>query len=632
MDSKHKEQQVIGSTAISIVLVLAIIVAINVIASNLFFRLDITEEKLYTLSDGTRKIVEKVETPITIKYYFTKSSTQVPLVYKNYGNKIGELLDEYQSINPDNIALEVFDPQPDSDEEEWAKKYGLQAAAVGTEQFMMGVVVIQEDKEQVIPFMDPRREKFLEYDITQLILQSHQEKEKTIGVLSSLPVMGSKPNQMQLMQGQRGAPKWVFLQELEKTFELKEVKPDVQEIDKDISILLLIHPKTLSEAAIYAIDQFVMRGGELVAVVDPNARSDQQAAQMARMGQMANAGSDLKKLFKHWGVKYDASKLLGDQDHASQVNAGNGVIPFYLWHTLDTSSFNQELIATKELETMLVIEPGGFTLEEKSPLKLNSLIQSSTKAGFIDSYLMRFTQPMALNKKVKPDGTAYTIAGILNGELTSAFEKRPEPKKEEGKENEAPKAINAHLAKTEDKAKILLITDVDFLADQFAVDQFQFLGQVINQPKNDNLAFFVNMVEFLGGAEEMMQIRSRGKFSRPFTRFLELEKIAQAQYQEAEEQLSGKLKEVQDQLSKLNVQQGSETVVLSKEQVDKIKEFRNKEKETQTELRKIRKLLRQDIEAEKTALTLLNLLIVPALFTLFGVFLYLRRFQRHNVK
>lgn len=623
-----------GSTAISIVLVLIIIVAINVISAGLYSRLDITEENLYTLSEGTENIVEKIATPLTLKYYLSKNLESLPIVYKNYGKKISELLNEYQNLNPEMIRLETYDPKPDSDEEVWAKKYGLSGVDLSNgEKFYMGLVITQEDRELNIPMMDPRREQFLEYDITQMLLQLSQKKDKKIGILSSIPVMGVAANRMQQMQGQRNQPKWFFIQELEKTFKIETIASAAQEIAADISILIVIHPKKLSENTLYAIDQFVLKGGELIVLVDPNARVDPTAAMMAQMGQMPQASSDLEKLFKHWGVDYQASKILGDKEHPTRVNAGGsvGVVSYTLWHSLNRDSFEQDLIATKELEDMLLIEPGGFMLQKSSPLKLQPLIKSSTSTGLVENIMIRFADPLKINNQVKPTGKSYILAGILSGKLTSAFSKRPAAPKSEGKGQ--PEKIGQpkpHLSDGIKESKILLITDVDFISDNYSVEQFNLLGQVYSQPKNDNLTFMVNMVEFLGGAGEMMGIRSRGRFRRPFTHFLMLEKNAQVKYQAAESRITTQLKEVQEKLSKLNVQKGTNKIVLTKEQIEKIKQFKEEEKKTKTELRKIRKLLRQDIESEKTNLTLINLTIVPILLILTGLFLYYRRFRKKS--
>lgn len=638
MTEKKKGKLKFGSTATNVILIFVIIIAVNIIAASLYFRWDITEENLYTLSEGTEKIVNGLERPITLKYYMTKNVSGLPMTYKNYGKKINELLIEYRNLNPEMINLEVYDPQPDSDAEVWAGKYGLKGIDLGTgERVYMGLVAVQEDNEVALPFMDPRREKFLEYDITQLIVQARQDRDKVIGVMSTLPVMGTQPNQMQMMQGQRGAPKWAFIEELEKTFRIEELQTDVRDIDDEIDILMVIHPKNLSESTQYAIDQFLLRGGELIVLVDPNSRSDQMAAMASRMGRMSMASSNLEKLFKHWGVQYQDSKIIGDLKHATRVNAGEniGVLSYSLWHSLDSSSFNQELIATKDLDSMLFVEPGGFTMEEDSPMKLNTLISTSKQSGLIDSYMTRIGDPVSINKKVVPDNKQYAMAGILNGKVTSAFAQRPEPPKEGAQENggendgQDDKNLKPHISESRESVKVLLITDTDFISDPFSVERFNLMGQIFMQPKNDNLNFMVNMVEFLGGAEALMQIRSRGRFNRPFTRFEELQQEAQAEYQEAEERLSAKLKEVQDKLSKLNVDEGTNKIVLTKEQIEKIEQFREEEKKTKSELREIRKLLREDIEYEKTVLTMLNLLIIPLILMITGLVLYYRR-NRHN--
>lgn len=613
---------------------LIIIVAINVIAAGLYFRWDITEEKVYTLSDGSEKIVGKIKTPVTLKYYFTSNLESLPLTYKNFGKKIGELLEEYRNLNPEMIQLEIYNPKPDSDEEEWARKYGLTGADLGNgERLYMGLVITQEEREMNIPLMDPRREQFLEYDITQILLQLSQKKDKKIGILSSIPVMGSKPNRFQQMQGQQNTPKWAFIEELEKTFNVETVQPTIQEIPADISILMVIHPKNLSDSALYAIDQFTLKGGELIILVDPNCRIDPTAAMMAQMGQMPQASSHLDKLFKHWGIEYKSGSILGDKDHPTRVNAGGaiGAVSFSLWHTLTGDSFEKDLIATRELEEMMLIEPGGFTMMKTSPLKLQPLIRSSTNTGLIEAMMIRFSDPLNLNKQVKPTGTSYMMAGILTGKLSSAFSKRPDPPKKDEKDKQPARTDFApHLAKGKIESKILLVTDVDFISDNFSVEQFNLLGQTFRQPRNDNLNFMINMVEFLGGAQEMMGIRTRGRFRRPFTHFLMLEKNAQVKYQAAESRISAQLKTVQEKLSQLNVQKGTNKIVLTKEQIEQIKQFREEEKKTKAELRKIRKLLRQDIESEKSTLTLLNLIVVPVLLILLGLLLYYFRFHKQT--
>ena len=628
-----KGQKIIGSTAGAIALIVVIVIAINVISSSVFFRADITEDNLYTLSQGSKNIVSNLKYPTTVKYYFSKSSATLPIVYKNYGNKIAELLAEYEAVNPGKLIFEQFDPRPDTDEDEWARKYGVTAMPLGTgEEVFLGLVIVQEGMEKVIPVLDPRREQFLEYDISEALLGVDRKKTKVIGIMSSLPAMGKTPDTLQRLQGHPAAEKWAFISEIEKSSKIVSVEPTEMEIDASINTLIVIHPKHLSEIAQYAIDQFVMRGGDLIVMVDPNARVDEAAAAMAQMGGMGQrpqAGSNLEKLFQHWGIQYSPDKILGDKDRPSRINTGAyGVVAYSLWHTLNQEAFNKDLVATKDLDSMLLVEPGGFSLFPNSPLQLKPLIQSSINAGFIESFVTRFTPPNALNNQLKTDGKNHTIAGILSGDLTSAFDKAPESGSEDKKEK---KPISAHRSKTIGKANILMITDVDFIEDRFSVEKFNILGQTMMRPRNDNLAFMVNMVDLLGGATELMKIRSRGKFQRPFTRFLELERRSQLQFQEAEGRIQEKLRAVQQKLSKLTVQEGTNKVVLSKEQINQIRQFRDEEKKTRSELKEIRKLLRKDIETEKTTLTLLNLLFVPILISIIGILLYVRRFRYKKV-
>ncbi|MDX2468968.1 MAG: GldG family protein [SAR324 cluster bacterium] len=599
------------STALNIFLVLVLVVAVNIIASAIFFRIDVTEEGLYTLSDGSKKVVESVKKPVTLKFYFSKDAAQVPLSFKAYGKQVKELLQEYEAVNPEKLHLEIYNPTPDSDEEEWAQKYGLTGAEIGGgDLFFMGLVAIVEENEAVMPIFDPRREENLEYDISQLILQATKPEQGKLGIVTSLPLMGSGAGMAGV--GQQAQPPWAFISELEKSFELVELKAS-EEIPDDISIVMVFHPKGFSPLEEYNLEQFLLGGGQLAIFVDPNARVDQHAARMAQMGKPGQGSSSLPLLFHHWGIEYDKGLILADPLRSAKVSVkGLGVTPYYIWHSLSKSAFNSEIVATKDLQNMLLPEPGSFRLTKVSPLKLTPLISASKEAGSIEAYLTAFTGVMQINEKVKADGKEHNIAAILKGELTSAFEKLPDG------------VVNPeHIAKGQ--GTIFIMADVDFIADPFSVDRFEFLGQAILQPKNDNLAFGVNVLDFLGGANELMEVRSRAKFQRPFIRFGELERQAQGNYQRAESELELELKALQNELEKIN--QGGDTQ-LSQVQVEQIKDFRDKEKSTKSKLRQIRKLLRKDIELEQNLLILLNLLLMPMILAIFGTLLYRKRFHR----
>lgn len=630
MKSKTSQSNPGKWTFLNVVMVIVAVIGLNVIAANLFFRWDITEEKIYTLSEGTENIVEKIESPVTIKFFFSKSLEGIPLPFKHYGKRISELLNEYQSLNSDQIKVEIFDPKPDSDEEEWADKYGLTGADANYgDRFFMGLVVSQADKEVAIPFLKPDRERYLEYDITQSLLEVTKEKTHKIAILTDLPIMGKQPSQMEQMQGMRPTPKWAFVSELEKNYQVELLDSNSFEVASDISTLLVLHPKRLSEKNRYAIDQFTLKGGDLVVLVDPYMRTDPMAGQMMQFGQPP--ASNMEKLFAHWGIEYQPGSVLGDPMTATQVNAGQGqVIPFSVWQSLNTNAFNPDLVATSHMETMLLIESGGFKLTDASPFNITEVLKGSPQAGFIEHTSLRNPDPLAINAMIKPAAQPPVIAGILSGELKSLYEKRPEFKAEKKGEEEIPAPVfqNQHLSVSSGKATVFLMTDVDFINDYFAVDRVNFFGQQITQPKNDNLGFLLNMVDFLGGSEEMMQIRSRGKFSRPFDKILTLERAAQSKYMDAKLELDGKLKEVQSRLSELKVQEGSQQIVLSKDQIEKLNQFKEEERKTKSKLRNIRKLLRTDIENLQQVLTMINLFVMPIIVALLGWFMYSRRSRR----
>ncbi|OGH00270.1 MAG: hypothetical protein A2600_07280 [Candidatus Lambdaproteobacteria bacterium RIFOXYD1_FULL_56_27] len=608
-----------GSLGLKLFLVLVLLVAVNLLAALVPLRLDITQDRLYTLATGTKAIVGRLEEPVTLKFYFSKNAGSVPLAYKTYGKRVEELLTEYQRQNPGKLALEIYDPKPDSDEEAQADKLGLTGADLGNgTRFYLGLSAQTKEKQLSLPILDPRREAYLEYDVSELIQRLAQKAQRKLGLIAGLPVMGLPQDQMAMLQGQEPQTPWVVFSELQKTFEIVPLKPE-QPVPAEVDLLVVVHPKGLSDKATYEIEQFALTGKVLVVLVDAYARMDRTAQMLARMGQPVQGGSDLPKLFAHWGVSYKPNQVLGDFGHATPVSAGAGPIPYPLWHSLDVSSLNKELVATKNLEKMLLVEPGGFQMAAQSPLKLTPLITSSTQAALVDVALLAFQGPDQIAEQLKPDGQTYEMAGILTGELTSAFEAPPA-----SADPAAPKAGEG-LKKSLKPARVLLVTDVDFLHDRFTVDAFSLMGQMMIQPKNDNLGFFVNLMEFLSGAPELMDIRSRGRFSRPFERFDRLAELASADYRGAEQRLNQKLQEVQGKLNELNAGQGGSG--LSPEQLGQIKSFQEVEKQTRAELREIRKLLRQDIDREKTWLTLANLLAVPLLLVGFAAWVYRSRFR-----
>ena len=585
---------------LEIVIIIIGLVGVNFLASQFYFRADFTEGKIYTLSQGTEEVLEKIDDVITLKYYFSQGTENIPLRIKNYGKKIEELLGEYYNIRPQIITLETHNAKPDSDEEEWAQRYGLSGVDAGNGyKFYMGLVILSGSKEVAIPFFDPRREQYLEYDITKSIVEATYTKSNTLTIMTDIPVQEE-----------------TFYSELEKLYKLSVVPTSTHEINENVSTLLVYHPKNISEIGIYAVDQFLLNGGTLVVVVDPNMRTDRN-----KNPNQPVSSSNLAKLFEKWGVEYTSQQVVGDNGRAIQVNARDaGNVPFSVWQQLDNSAFNPDIVATKEIDNIVIIEGGGIRKKEQSTLSFLPVMSYSPQAGVVSAYLAAFQSPLETNKSIKSDGKIWHQSAIVSGKIESAFQESP---KEDGVSYS-----KKHKQQSENDAQVLLFTDADFINDQFAVNKFNLLGNVIVQPRNDNLNFFYNSVDFISGFQELLQIRSRGKFARPFTRIVELGNEAQRKYTRAEEELQQKLNSVRKKLDALKTQDGSQKVLLTKEQVEQIRQFREQERITKQNIREIRKLLRKDIENLETFLKLINLLVVPIILSMLGVVLYIRRTKK----
>lgn len=621
-------------SGLSIILLVVSLIAVNVVAYFLPLRWDVTEEKLFTISEGTRKIIEGLEDPVNLKFYFS-SSEELPPHIKTYAQRVKEVLEEYEYLSDGSIRLEIFDPKPDTEVEEWAQKYGIgQIPLPSGDSMFFGMVAIMLDQEVTLPFFDVRREEFLEYDISQAILKVSSTKTTKIGILTPLTIMGvpdylaNRPNMPQ---------KWTFVSELEKNFEVENLPLTTEEIPDDINILMVMHPKEFGKRLMYAIDQYVLRGGHLVVMVDPNSREDMRTS--GQFSQQApRVTSDMPELLKKWGINYDSSKVVGDVQYATPVNAGpSGVLRYPLWMSLESDALDRQHPVTSQLEGLLWIEAGQLNKLKDSDVEFTPLISTSPQSAAVEAFLLRFSGPDKIAKQIQPDNISKTVAALVRGTFNSAFPGGQPPKEEEKEEenkdsSETPQPLkHSHLTKAEEPNVILVISDVDFASDAFSVRKMSFLGQVIVQPTNDNLNFILNAVEYLSGNDALMSIRSRGRFSRPFTRLIALQQQAQERYQAEEVQLQKKLDDVRERLKSLQESAGSDQkVILPPEVQQEIQQFRQEERNTRKRLREVRKILRQDIESLGNWLLALNMLAVPVLVGVAGFFSYGRRARKRH--
>ena len=619
----------LSSTWGSVVLLLICLVAVNLMAHFLPLRYDLTEERLYTISEGSRKILAGLTDPVRINFYYSRNSSELPPNFKIYAQRVQELLEEYVAISKGMVVLKILDPKPDTDEEEWAQKYGIKPITLPSGNTVyFGAVISMLDQEMLLPYFDQRRENFLEYDISQAIQKVGSTSTSKVGLLSVLNLQGGRS----MIPGQPPAQKWVFLSELEKSVTVENLALAIEEIPDDINLLIVLHPRNFNPRLRYAVDQYVLRGGRLVVLLDPNARID-MTSPANQFGQQPQLSSDLPELLKQWGVDYDVAKVVGDRLHATQVNTGQGVMSFPMWMTFRSDSLDQEHPITAQLENLLFVEAGSLKKAADSKTEFTPLLSLSAKSGLIDTFQLRFAAPDQLSRDMKVDGDAKAVMAITTGIFSSAFpngqpvkEKKNPEASAAGEESEEETPLNhPHLLEAVELNSILLFSDVDFLSDQFSVQKLNFLGQTIIQPRNDNLNLMLNAAEHLSGNEALMSIRSRGRFSRPFTRLLAMQRQAQLRHQTEEKLLLSQLEEVQQRLNTLLEsagEQGQSEVILPPEVQVEIEKFREEERQARRKLREVRKILRQDIERLGQGLLLLNMLLVPLIVGIIGLIVY----------
>lgn len=636
MKSKSKLANRLAPLA-AFVLLLVALISVNVLAAYVPLRLDVTQEGLYTLSKGSRTILNGIKEPIALKLYYSSSEPDVPVAFQTYSSKVIQLLHQYVSAAPrGKLTLETYDPAPDTDDEEWATRYGLTPANLPNgDKLYFGLVAVSANHEANVPFLDPRRERFLEYDISQAITRVQEPKQPKIGVLSYLPIGypgGPAP-------GQGRQSNWAIMQELEKTYDVQMLEPDtLVTIPNDLRLVLVVHPKHIPPRVSYALDQYVLHGGKLIALVDPNSRID--ASQGGRYGGPTN--SDLPRLFKAWGIKYDKLEVVGDHDLATRVNAPQfGVVNYPIWITFDAKHLNHKQVITSQLSDVTLIDAGRLQTDKNFKLDFTPLATTSPNSGMVDFTSVRLINPVTISQMIKSDGQPKVVAALITGKFPTAFPNGPPPPPEGKDKPQLSKDLlkkmaarkATYISKATKESSVVLIADTDFIADEFSVQQVNFFGNVVTQPVNDNLNLLLNAAAYLSGNEALIHIRSRGKFSRPFTRVQALQVKAAAKYNAQEEALQHKLEAVKRKLSELEKQRpkGS-SLMLSPEQMDTVRQYRLEEERTRHALRDVRKVLRQDIERLGNILLSINLLAMPLLVAILGFVVMYRRSRRSGGK
>lgn len=614
-----------------VVAVLVILIAINVLGNFLKVRSDLTENKIYTLSSGTKRILDKLDTPVEIRFYYSKDNSSMPVPLRTYAQEVEDLLSEYQQAGHGKIQVVKLDPKPDSDAEDSARLDGVQGQTVAAnltgDKIYLGLAVSCLDAKTAISFLSPDRETLLEYDISRAISSVVNPKKAVIGVMSDLPVLGRAANPMMMMQRQRGSDPWVFVQELKENYTVREVPLTADKIDDDISVLLVDYPKGITESAQFAIDQFMLRGGKMVALLDPFSFVDSQLSggQQAMMrGETYSANLD--KLLKAWGLEFTADKIVADPNLATKIQRQAGSVDSDMTVlSVNGDTINKSDPLGASTTDLLLPFAGAFTGTPVSGLKEETLVSTTPQAGLIDASTVMMGSEAA-RKFYKPGSTPLAMAVRLSGKFKTAFpDGKPAAAASPTPTPAASPAASATptpapLKEATNEGVAVLIGDSDFAFDQIAGRQQQMLNQVVFTPTNGNLNLIESSVELLAGDSNLMSIRSRTSANRPFVLVDKMEAAAQDKYQSKIDELETGLTQARQKLSELqSAKQSDQKSVLSPEQQAEIKKFQENEAQIDKQLKQVRKELRQEIDSLQNWLKWLNIALMPVVVTCIGL-------------
>ena len=630
---KKSSFETIAYSVAGVAVLLCLLVAFNALTATFRKRIDLTREKAYTLSSGTKAILKKLDTPVKVRFYFSSSAefTTQTVFLKTYAQHVRDLLEEFRQAANGKILVEQLDPKPASDAEDSARVDGVEGQALPTgDRFYMGICVSMVDTKEAIPFLAPNRERSLEYDLSRAISRVGKTTKPVVGIMTPLQVFGAPSNPMMARMGQQGSQPWQIVNELNSDFKVKPVEMMTDKIDDDISVLVVIQPRDITEQAQYAIDQFIMRGGKLIAFLDATCLADRRNdSGNPMMAQLPGGGSTLDKLLKAWGLQFDNTKVVADLTFMNRrVKLSQTDNP--AWIELTGDGINKDDIATSEIDKVWIPFGGAFTGTPVDGLKKTVLLQSSKESQLVEGMMAAMAGENALNNIVT-SGTNYAFGLRLTGKFKTAFPNGKPEDKTPGVTN-APPAV-AGLKETKEDNAVVLFGDADMVSDQFTVQKMNSPFGVIVQAWNANLTLVQNLVEQMSGDNDLINVRSRASQDRPFTRINEMQAKAEKFRQGKIKELMEKLRQAQENLQKLQKDKDpSQRYVLSPEQAAEKKKYEKIEAETGVELKLEQKKLREDIDALENKLKWSNILVMPAIVTLSGICLAVFKRKRTSAK
>ena len=645
----------LGLTAIAITLLFGVLV-ISLIPS---LRIDLTEDRLYSLSEGTLSILSSLNEPIELMFFYSDSATEDVPQLRTYGNRVQELLREIVIASEGNLSLRVIDPEPFSEEEDLATQYGVRAVPVtqGGQGVYFGLVAAKGGADvpdllratETMPLIRPDQEEFLEYEFMKIITQVSNPERTVIGLVTQLDIDGG----FDPMTGQ-GTQQWMIMDLVRQLYDVRRIDISSDSIEEDVDILMIVHPQGLSDRFLYAIDQHILRGGDALLFLDPNADS---MVGRSPQGNLIPAGmsSELPGLLDAWGLEFDNSKVLTDNELALRVMMGQGqrAVPHLGMLGVQGNFLTQGDIITNRLETINLSSAGAISQSNEGGLSFEPLITSSSDAMLMDrSFVESVTDPNVLFDEFESENRSFVIAARLSGLIETAF---PEGQpaipvtEEESNSDDADEEVSvaeetssevdvvneeseiAHLSTSLEPTNIVVFADSDLLTDRLWVQVTQFFGQRIPQPFANNGDLVINAMDNLSGGADLSSIRSRGRYSRPFTKVLALQREADDRLRQEESELSARVAETESALAALNTdEEGNPIGEITPEIQTEIDRFNGELIETRRRLREVRFQLTEDIEQLGSNLKAVNTALVPILLTLFFLGRYYFRSRRRT--
>ena len=615
-----------------LVAVAILLLAINLFAGLLIkgVKFDMTENKLYTLSDGTRNILANLDEPVTLRFYFSEKQFSDMPVITTYGQRVRELLEEYAAVSGGKLQLIIEQPEPFSDAEEQAARYGMQGVPVDTSggYAYFGLVGSNAvDDIRRIPFFQSDQEDTLEYTVSKLVYSLANPQKPVVGLMSGLPISaGSRSDHPLLGEQERD---WFTLTQVKQSFDVVELDTDTATIPENVDVLMLVHPKELPEKTLFAIDQYVLGGGRALVFVDAFSEADTSMPDVTSPDQgyvEAVRSSNIKPLMDAWGVVLAPDYIAADRRTATSIMTSSGkAVDYLVWLTLRENNFNRQDFVTADLQSLLIGTSGYLLKKADATSQLTALVQTSDQAMQLEAGYVKYgTKPTDLLQLYHPGGAPLVLAARVRGDVSSAF-----PNGIEGLED------SERLTASREPVNVIVVADTDMLEDRFWVDFKEFYGRRVAVARADNGAFLINALENLSGSNDLISLRSRGRSARPFVKVAALKETAEQQYRARERALQIKLSESSQKIRELQQQkEGESTLVISPEQREELRKFQAEQIKTRKELRNVQHGLTRNIENLGTWLKVINIgaipLLVILLATLLGV-IRMRRMRRATI-